>query len=123
MAGPGASPSGSPAFELLTNGLSTAEPWALVWPALAGALLLAVGAVAGVGYIRRWLTSDWPPHWTRGAFGLVLMAASVPAFLIFAHRVESEATMRGLPVLTFLVVVAAQLGLLDEDGDRRRRRR
>ncbi len=120
---PSPGPSDSAALELFTSGLSTSDLWNLLWPVLAGAVLLAIGAAAAVGYVRSWLTSDWAPHWSRGAVGLALMAGSVPAFLTFAHRVEHEAAERGVPVLTFVVAVVAQLGLLDEEGGSRRRRR
>jgi hypothetical protein len=120
---PSPSPTHSPVLDLLTNGLSTSELWDLIWPALAGAVLLAVGALAVVGYARQWLTGDWRPHWARGVVGLLLMAASLPAFLTFGDRIESSAAARGVSVLTLAVAVAGQLGLLDEEGSRRRRRR
>jgi hypothetical protein len=117
------SPTHSPVLDLLTNGLSTSELWDLIWPALAGVSLLALGTLAAVGYVRQWFTGDWTPHWARGVVGLLLMASSLPAFLTFGDRVESAAATRGVSVLTFAVVVAGQLGLLDEEGSRRRRRR
>jgi hypothetical protein len=64
------SPTGAPALDLLTNGLNTSELWALLWPGLAGAAFLAIGAAAAAGYVRRLLMSDWPPHWARGLVGL-----------------------------------------------------
>lgn len=120
---PSPSPTSSPVLDLFTNGLSTSELWALVWPGLAGAALLAVGALALVGYARQWFNGEWTPHWSRGAVGLVLMAASLPAFLVFADRVNSGAAARGVTVLVFVTAVAAPLGLLDEEGGRGRRQR
>jgi hypothetical protein len=95
----------------------------LVWPALVGALLLAIGALTLVGYIRQRFTGLWTPHWVRGVGGFLLMSVSLPAFLVFAGRVENAAAERGVPVLTLAVAIAAQFGLLDEDGSSRRRRR
>lgn len=106
-----------------TDGLETAELWHLLWPALAGFCLLMVGAAVCIGYLRQWLTGYWPPHWSRAALGFVLAVASVPAFAAFAHRVESGAVERGVPILTFVVGVAAQLGLFDDEGRTRCRRR
>ncbi len=120
---PSPSPTHAPVLDRFTKGLSTSELWDLIWPALAGAVLLAVGAIAVVGYVRQWFTGDWNPHWVRGVTGLLLMAASVPAFLAFRDRIESAAAPRGVSILTFAVAVAARLGLLDEEGSRRRRRR
>ena len=120
---PSPSPTHAPILDLFTNGLSTSELWTLFWPALAGVVLLAVGALAMVGYVRQWFTGDWSPHWARGVVGLLSMAASVPAFLAFRDRIESAAAARSVSVLTFTVAVAAQFGLLDEEGGRRRRRR
>jgi hypothetical protein len=120
---PSPSPTHSPILDLFTNGLRTSELWDLLWPALAGVALLAVGALAVVGYVRQWFTSVWSPHWARGVVGLLSMAASLPAFLAFRDRIESAAAARNVSVLTFAVAVAAQLGLLDEEGGRRRRRR
>lgn len=120
---PSPSPTHAPALELFTNGLSTSELWDLLWPALAGAALLAVGTLAVVGYVRQWVRGDWTPHWARAVVGLLLMAASVPAFFAFRDRFESAAAARSVSVLTFAVAVAAQLGLFEEEGTRRRRRR
>lgn len=118
---PGSSP---PAVvDLFTKGLETAELWNLLWPALAGFCLLMVGAAICVGYVRQWLTGRWPPHWSRATLGLVLIVASLPAFAAFADKAESAAAERGVPILTFLIGVAAQLGLVDDGGRTRRRRR
>lgn len=76
-----------------------------------------------VGYLRHWIASDWTPHWSRGVGGLALMTASIPAFLILAQRIESKAAEQGVPVLTLLLAIAAQVGLFDEEGGRRRRGR
>ncbi len=76
---PSTSPTHAPILDLFTNGLRTSELWDLFWPALVGVALLAVGALAVVGYVRQWFTGDWSPHWTRGVVGLLSMAASVPA--------------------------------------------
>ena len=122
---PGPTPGTSPPalVHLFTDGLDTADLWHLLWPVLAGFCLLAVGAAVFVGYVRQWLTGYWSPHWARAAFGIVLMAASLPAFVASAHRVEGAAAERGVPILTFAIGVAAQLGLFDDEGRTRRRRR
>jgi hypothetical protein len=51
------------------------------------------------------------------------MAASLPAFIYFAERVDSAAAARGVSVVTFAVAVVGQFGFLDDDGGSRRRRR
>jgi hypothetical protein len=120
---PTPSPSPPPVVDLFTKGLDAWELWNLLWPALAGSCLLLVGVAVGVGYVRQWLTGHWPPHWSRAVLGLAMVIGAVPAFVAFADRAETAAAEWGVPVSTFLLAVAAQLGLFDEEGRTRRRRR
>lgn len=116
-------PSPPPIVDLFTKGMEASELWSLLWPAVAGFCLLLVGAAVGVGYVRQWLTGHWPTHWSRAALGLALMIGAVPAFEASADRADSAAAEWGVPVSTLLLAVAAQLGLFDDEGRTRRRRR
>lgn len=109
-------------LELFTDGLTWAELWTLLWPGAVGAGLLLVGAVLVIGYVRHVFAGPWAPHRARLAYGAAAVVASVPLFLLSAHRVETKAADVGVPVVTLLIAIAHQLGLGDVKRGRARRR-